>query len=120
MSLLGYSQSTLVLYVIGLYTCILELSQRTYEDAKSLGKDMKVSFGPSWKEVLCEKQMLEGKVDLGCPAILIISSSAMRSIELLRGLQSLTKECPAVKLFSKHMKVEDQVVALFLNSPFQC
>ncbi|EXC14240.1 hypothetical protein L484_021737 [Morus notabilis] len=93
-------------------TCILELSQCTDEDAKSLGKDMKVAFGPSWKEVLCEKQLLEGKVDPGCPAILIISSSAMRSIELLRGLQSLTKECPAVKLFSKHMKVEDQVSLL--------
>ena len=65
-------------------TCIVELSQCTDQDTKSLGKDMKVAFGPSWKEVLCEKQLLEGKVDRGSPAILVISSSAMRSIELLR------------------------------------
>ncbi|GMN59657.1 hypothetical protein TIFTF001_028751 [Ficus carica] len=101
-----------ILFFVSLDTCIVELSQCTDQDTKFLGKDMKVAFGPSWKEVLCEKQLLEGKVDPGSPAILVISSSAMRSIELLRGLQSLTKECPAVKLFSKHMKVEDQVSLL--------
>ena len=36
------------------------------------------------KTVLYEKQVLEGKVDPGSPAILIISSSALRAIELLR------------------------------------
>lgn len=29
---------------------------------------------------------------------------------MCRGLHSLTKQCPAVKLFSKHLKVEEQVV----------
>ena len=28
-----------------------------------------------------------------------------------RGFRSLTRDCPAVKLFSKHMKVEEQVVS---------
>ena len=37
-----------------------------------------------FKTVLYEKQVFEGKVDTGSPAILIISSSALRAIELLR------------------------------------
>jgi protein CMS1 len=45
---------------------------------------MKAAFGYSWKEMLCEKQVLEGKVDPGSPALLVISSSALRSIELLK------------------------------------
>lgn len=35
---------------------------------------------------------------------------------LYRELRSLTKECHAAKLFSKHMKVEEQV----LNQEFLC
>ncbi|KAF9610010.1 hypothetical protein IFM89_019650, partial [Coptis chinensis] len=37
-----------------------------------------------------------------------IEASAIRSLELLRGLRPLTVECSAAKLFAKHMKVEDQ------------
>ncbi|PON95564.1 Protein Cms [Trema orientale] len=93
-------------------TSILELAQCTNQDAESLGKDVKVAFGTSWKEVLCGKKLLEGKIDPGSPAILLISASALRAIELLRGFRSLTKECHAVKLFSKHMKVEEQISLL--------
>ncbi|ESR56379.1 hypothetical protein CICLE_v10021532mg [Citrus x clementina] len=91
---------------------ILELSRSLDQDSKSLGMHMKAAFGSLWKEVLTEGQLLEGKIDPGSPAVLIISSSALRSIELLKGLRSLTKECHAVKLFSKHMKVEEQVSLL--------
>ncbi|XP_018815173.2 protein CMSS1 [Juglans regia] len=91
-------------------TSIVELSQDATQDVQNLGKHMKAAFGSPWKEALCGKQ--EGKVDPGCPALLIVSSSALRSIELLRGFRSLTKDCHAVKLFSKHMKVEEQVSLL--------
>lgn len=93
-------------------SCILELSRSLDQDSKSLGMHMKAAFGSLWKDVLTEGQLLEGKIDPGSPAVLIISSSALRSIELLKGLRSLTKECHAVKLFSKHMKVEEQVSLL--------
>ncbi|XP_075662461.1 uncharacterized protein LOC142631967 isoform X1 [Castanea sativa] len=93
-------------------TCIVELSQDTDQDVENLGKHMKAAFGASWKEVLCGKQVLEGKVDPGSPALLVVSSSALRAIELLRGFRTLTKDCHAVKLFSKHMKVEEQVSLL--------
>ncbi|KAI4334793.1 hypothetical protein L6164_013503 [Bauhinia variegata] len=93
-------------------TCILELSQDSDKDIKTLGSSIKAAFGPSWKDVLCDGQLVEGKVDAGSPAVLIISSSALRSIELLRGFRSLTKECHAAKLFSKHMKIEEQISLL--------
>uniref|UniRef100_A0A2P2KJE4 Protein CMSS1 n=2 Tax=Rhizophora mucronata TaxID=61149 RepID=A0A2P2KJE4_RHIMU len=88
--------------------CFLELGQ----DVKGLGSRLKVAFGPSWKEVLCEGQIVEGKIDAGNPAVLIVSSSALRSLELMRGVRLLTRECSAVKLFSKHMKVEEQIALL--------
>ncbi|KAF7807285.1 protein CMSS1 [Senna tora] len=93
-------------------TSFLELPQDLNENVKSLGKNIKAAFGQSWKEVLCEGQLVEGKIEAGSPAVLIISSSALRSIELLRGFRSFTEECHAVKLFSKHMKVEEQISLL--------
>lgn len=92
--------------------CVLDLSQGLDQEVSTLGKQVKAAFGPSWKEVLCEGQLMEGKIDPGNPAVLIISASALRSLEFLRGLRPLTRECPAAKLFSKHMKVDDQVSIL--------
>lgn len=99
-------------------------------------------FASSWKKVLCDSQLVEGKVEPGSPSVLVISASALRSLEMLRfkfvllfasvwfrnmffsaalvtlschslencrGLRILTKECQAVKLFSKHIKIDDQV-----------
>ncbi|KAL0392535.1 UNVERIFIED_CONTAM: protein CMSS1 [Sesamum radiatum] len=77
-----------------------------------LDENMKIVFGSSWKQVLFEKHLQKGHIDPGCPALLVISSSALRSLELLRELRSLTKECHAAKLFSKHMKIEEQVSIL--------
>ncbi|KAK6118584.1 hypothetical protein DH2020_047670 [Rehmannia glutinosa] len=90
-------------------TCMVELCQGPAQDITGkLDEHVKVSFGSSWKEVLCEKHLHEGQVDPGNPALLVISSSALRSLELFRELRSLTKECHAAKLFSKHMKIEEQ------------
>ncbi|ESQ53039.1 hypothetical protein EUTSA_v10017033mg [Eutrema salsugineum] len=92
--------------------CIVELSQRLEQNVSNLGEHIKMSYGSSWRESLCEGELIEGKVDTGSPSVLVVSSSALRSLELLRGLHSLTKQCPAVKLFSKHLKVEEQVSLL--------
>ncbi|KAK9146095.1 hypothetical protein Sjap_005998 [Stephania japonica] len=93
-------------------SCIVEQSQGLDEDLEALSKHMKRAFGKSWKEVLCEGKLVEGEVDPGNPAVLVISTSALRSLELLRSLRPLTSECRAAKLFAKHMKVEEQVSSL--------
>ncbi|KAF7133448.1 hypothetical protein RHSIM_Rhsim09G0036800 [Rhododendron simsii] len=108
----GVQLSALELEPIKADKCILELSRGMDQSASNLGEHMKAAFGSSWKEVLCEKQLLEGKIDPGSPALLVISLSALRSLELLRAFRDLTRECYAAKLFSKHMKIEDQVAIL--------
>ncbi|XP_023527304.1 protein CMS1 [Cucurbita pepo subsp. pepo] len=92
--------------------CILGPPQSSIQDDKTLVKHIKEAFGSSWKEVLCKGKLLEGETAPGSPAVLIISTSAIRAIELLKGFRSLTQECHAVKLFSKHMKIEEQVELL--------
>ncbi|KAJ4892216.1 Uncharacterized protein Rs2_31964 [Raphanus sativus] len=92
--------------------CVVELSQKLDQNVSNLGEHIKMAYGSSWRETLCEGEAIEGKVDPGNPSVLVVSSSALRSLELIRGLHSLTKQCPALKLFSKHLKVEEQVSLL--------
>ncbi|KAL2323812.1 hypothetical protein Fmac_022870 [Flemingia macrophylla] len=91
---------------------ILEVPEDADSDIQILGKSIKAAFGASWKEVLCEGQLMEDKVNAGSPAVLILTSSALRCIHLLRGFRSMTKQCHAAKLFSKHMKLEEQIALL--------
>lgn len=65
-------------------SCFLELPTSSRQDVKNLSFVMKEAFGSSWREALCKKEIVDGDVDPGCPAVLIISSSALRAIELLR------------------------------------
>ncbi|CAN4095944.1 unnamed protein product [Withania somnifera] len=91
--------------------CMLELNPDQAQTSSALADHMKVAFGPSWKEILYEKE-LDGKTDPGQPALVVISLSALRSLDLLRELRPLTSECRAAKLFSKHMKIEEQASSL--------
>ncbi|RZC56334.1 hypothetical protein C5167_015188 [Papaver somniferum] len=93
-------------------SCIVKSPVDLKQDADSLHEHMKVAFGKSWKAELCEGKISEGKVEAGNPAVLVISTSALRLLELLRGVRPLTKGCRAAKLFAKHMKVEEQVMML--------
>lgn len=65
-------------------TCMVELSWDQTKNPRTLGEHMKVAFGPSWKDLLCKNQLEAGKIEPGHPSLLVISSSALRSLELLR------------------------------------
>lgn len=90
--------------------CILKLSESLPQDVSNLSEHMKASFGASWKEALCKKELKNSEP--GSPALLTISLSALRSLEILRSLKPFTKDCHAAKLFAKHLKVEEQVSCL--------
>ncbi|KAL8201794.1 hypothetical protein R6Q57_010941 [Mikania cordata] len=92
--------------------CIVKLSESLPQDVSNLSEHMKSSFGSSWKEALCKKQLSGKNMEPGSPTLLTISLSALRSLELFRSLKPFTKECPAAKLFAKHLKIEDQVSCL--------
>ncbi|KAL5215886.1 hypothetical protein ABZP36_007287 [Zizania latifolia] len=100
--------------------CMVPLEEGLSQDAESFSDHVKGAFGGSWKEELCEGKLEEGTVDAGSPVLLVISSAALRSLELLRGLKMLTKECRPVKLFAKHMKVEEQVELLKTRVNIAC
>lgn len=61
------------------------------------------SILPKWSK------LLKMEVKPGHPLVLVISSSAIRAVELNRELQDFkTDKCKCVKLFAKHFKLEDQ------------
>ncbi|KAG4908733.1 hypothetical protein AAZX31_20G233000 [Glycine max] len=111
-SAMGIELSSLELESLKDNKCILEVSEAADSDVTVLGKTIRAAFGASWKEALCEGKPVEGKVIAGSPAVLIITSSALRCIDLLRGFRSMTEQCHAAKLFSKHMKLEEQISLL--------
>ncbi|XP_072953426.1 uncharacterized protein [Typha angustifolia] len=93
-------------------SCMVELTEGVDQNVDYFSDHVKAAFGTSWKEVLCEGKLSEGVVNAGSPALLVISTSALRTLELLRGLKPFTRECRPVKLFAKHMKVEEQATLL--------
>ncbi|KAG2177882.1 hypothetical protein INT43_003129 [Umbelopsis isabellina] len=64
-----------------------------------------VKFGASGHKKLAKAPPAEA---LGAPAIVIITHSAIRATDLVRGLKEFDKAAKIAKLFAKHLKVEDQ------------
>ncbi|XP_022735360.1 uncharacterized protein LOC111288652 [Durio zibethinus] len=65
-------------------SCILDVSEELGQDVMRLERHIKEAFGAKWKEELCEGKLIEGKIEAGSPAVLVLATSALRSIELLR------------------------------------
>jgi hypothetical protein len=74
---------------------MVPLAEGRAQDVESFGDHVKGAFGRSWKEELCEGQVVEGEIGVGSPALLVISSAALRSLELLRyqSLLVLEQQC---------------------------
>eukprot|EP00731_Ephydatia_muelleri_P032001 Em0023g508a len=71
-------------------------------------RDLIVFACDSWKKLV---KRLEAK---GSPLVLVFSVSALREVEMRRELVELAKPHTVAKLFSKHMKVDQQ--SRFLTS----
>ncbi|GJN11928.1 hypothetical protein PR202_ga30166 [Eleusine coracana subsp. coracana] len=63
--------------------CLVRLAEEANQDVESFGDHVKGAFGASWKEELCDGNIVEGKIGVGSPALLVICSAALRSLELL-------------------------------------
>ena len=56
-----------------------------------------------------KKKSKEGKdFSFGSPAVLVVSSSGARSVDVIRALPEVGKLSKVAKLFAKHFKVEEQ------------
>ena len=63
---------------------MVQLAEGASQDVESFGDHVKGAFGATWKGELCEGKLVEGSIDAGSPALLVISLGALRSLELLR------------------------------------
>jgi len=67
---------------------------------------LRMVLSPVWRSALKKSLYLKKH---GSPALLIITSSAIRAVELNRQIKEfLDGKCKVAKLFAKHMKVEEQ------------
>ncbi|KAI8578804.1 hypothetical protein K450DRAFT_245602 [Umbelopsis ramanniana AG] len=64
-----------------------------------------VKFGAAGHKKLLKEPPVEA---MAAPAIIIITHSAIRATDLVRGLKEFDKAAKIAKLFAKHLKVEDQ------------
>jgi hypothetical protein len=70
---------------------VVQLTEDCDHSVDKLGTHMKPLFGPTWREVLCEEARVG---DPGSPVILVLCSSAIRCVELLRwGIVILLSNC---------------------------
>lgn len=63
---------------------MVQLTEGAAQDVESFGDHVKGAFGSSWKEDLCEGNHIDGEIAVGSPTLLVISSSTLRSLDLLR------------------------------------
>ncbi|XP_062577120.1 protein CMSS1-like [Saccostrea cucullata] len=67
---------------------------------------------PKWKKLVKSS----GDLKPGSPLVLIITSSAIRAVQLNRDITDFkTEECKCAKLFAKHFKIEEQQKYLSKN-----
>uniref|UniRef100_A0A3Q1CFG0 Cms1 ribosomal small subunit homolog n=1 Tax=Amphiprion ocellaris TaxID=80972 RepID=A0A3Q1CFG0_AMPOC len=69
-------------------------------------EELKLQICPKWAKI--QKQHAEKS----SVVLLIVCSSALRTIELIKQLTTFRGEAKAIKLFAKHIKVEEQVKLL--------
>lgn len=89
------------------------------EESEKFPRDKLEQFSPYLMNVAAawEKQcsLLTKKSIRGSPAMLILTSSAVRAVDLLRHASSFKGDHKSVKLFAKHFKVNEQVKLLNEN-----
>ncbi|RUS22676.1 hypothetical protein BC937DRAFT_87875 [Endogone sp. FLAS-F59071] len=64
----------------------------------------------SYKAKLLKKPANESQK--GMPVVLVLTSSAIRAVDLIRAVSEFQKQTKVAKLFAKHLKMEEQVVFL--------
>ncbi|KAJ2886814.1 hypothetical protein FB639_001502 [Coemansia asiatica] len=93
------------------------ITQLELQDIKMLPKHMYKTDGEpdrdseSYLEDLVKTAVSSGKaknkVMLGAPQVLVICSSALRVIDLVKRLRPISPKRPVIKLFSRHIKIAD-------------
>ncbi|KAJ3591636.1 hypothetical protein NHX12_006768 [Muraenolepis orangiensis] len=93
---------------------VIEMEELQLSDSNFLkSNDLTHSLSSYLKEV-CPKwaKVQKQHTEKGSVALLIVCSSALRAIELIKQLTTFKGDAKVMKLFAKHIKVEEQVKLL--------
>eukprot|EP00218_Dolichomastix_sp_CCMP3274_P007995 CAMPEP_0170144840 /NCGR_PEP_ID=MMETSP0033_2-20121228/16201_1 /TAXON_ID=195969 /ORGANISM="Dolichomastix tenuilepis, Strain CCMP3274" /LENGTH=228 /DNA_ID=CAMNT_0010381363 /DNA_START=16 /DNA_END=699 /DNA_ORIENTATION=- len=66
---------------------------------------------PEWERLFCLERERRGSA-IGAPALVIVCSSAVRSLEVIRLLPTFRSRHQIIKAFAKHLKVAEQEALL--------
>lgn len=68
---------------------------------------------PNYRKLLTAEGCKEVKSeDFGSPLVVIVTASAIRATEIIQGLHAKIHHCKLAKLFSKHIKITEQIATL--------
>ncbi|XP_026232990.1 protein CMSS1 isoform X2 [Anabas testudineus] len=93
---------------------VIEQEELKLQDSCFLSSNDLTHSVSSYLKQVCPKwsKMQKQHTAKGSVVLLIICSSALRTIELIKQLTAFKGEAKAIKLFAKHIKVEEQVKLL--------
>ncbi|XP_023806819.1 protein CMSS1 isoform X2 [Oryzias latipes] len=93
---------------------VIELEELKLADSSFLSSNDLTHTLSSYLKQVCPKwaKIQKQHSETGSVVILIVCSSALRAIELLKQVTAFKGEAKAVKLFAKHIKIDEQVKLL--------
>ncbi|KAF6718603.1 Protein CMSS1 [Oryzias melastigma] len=93
---------------------VIELEELKLADSSFLSSNDLTHTLSSYLKQVCPKwaKIQKQHSESGSVVILIVCSSALRAIELIKQVTAFKGEAKAVKLFAKHIKMEEQVKLL--------
>ncbi|KAF7657251.1 hypothetical protein LDENG_00029490 [Lucifuga dentata] len=93
---------------------VIELEEHKLQDSCFLSSNDLTHSLSSYLKHICPKwaKVQKHHTDKSSVVVLIVCSSALRSIELIKLLTTFKGEAKTIKLFAKHIKVEEQIKLL--------
>lgn len=91
--------------------CRKRIKSKVYSDGNHLVRFFQ-GLDADWKALFAN----QGREPKGSPAMLVVTSSAVRAVEVIRDLSQINKACKISKLFSKHFKLNEQAEYLSEHS----
>ena len=100
----------------GKLNCMLS-QEHFLDNAPIHGEDASVpcAFTLAVDAANLRKRLKEGSAakagEMGCPTVLVLCASSLRASQVFNRMKGLLR-CPHIKLFAKHLKIQDQVEQL--------
>lgn len=93
---------------------VVEMEEMALSDANFLPSSDATHTVSSYLKEVCPKwaKLWRGHTDTKRPLAIVVCSSALRALDVMRQAAAFKGDCRVAKLFSKHIKVEEQIASL--------